>query len=247
MTDLPFSRTRIFDDSIEILQRTDGYRFSEDALLLSWYIHESCKKNSSLKCIEIGAGSGVISITLLKRGLQATIESIEIQRTLFELLSTNITDNNLQSDLIPVFDNFITMSSFLRTSYDCIFCNPPYFSVDSGRMNPDSEKAAARHECFGTLSEFLSKASSLLKKKGLFFFIYPVSRLQSALHHASRAGLYCTDICFVKERPSCQPSLFLATLTKGREGTALSSIRTLTIKNEQSTYTREAYPIFFSS
>ena len=44
-------------------------------------------------------------------------------------------------------------------------------------MNPLPEKAVARHEIKGSLSEFLSASKYLLKPKGRVFTIYPAARM----------------------------------------------------------------------
>ena len=64
------------NDSLSLIQKTDGLTFGTDALLLAGYI--SSKYRSA---IEFGAGSGIISMLLLKRGKISLCDALEVQET----------------------------------------------------------------------------------------------------------------------------------------------------------------------
>ncbi|MCD6487111.1 MAG: hypothetical protein J7K35_07280, partial [Syntrophobacterales bacterium] len=61
-------------------------------------------------------------------------------------------------------------------SFDVAVFNPPYRRLNSGRINPDQERAEARHEIRGTIDDFLASARYLLKDSGRVYVIYPASR-----------------------------------------------------------------------
>ena len=60
---------------------------------------------------------------------------------------------------------------------DIIVSNPPYKKKGSGRLNPDSQKAIARHEITFDIDMLFKCSSRLLKKKGKLYLIFPASRL----------------------------------------------------------------------
>ena len=64
---------------------------------------------------------------------------------------------------------------------DIVVGNPPYRKADDGRINPDREKAVARHEIEITLSEFLKAGKYLLKNMGSLNIIYHPYRLTELL------------------------------------------------------------------
>ena len=70
---------------------------------------------------------------------------------------------------------------FDAESFDIVVGNPPYRKVDDGRINPDREKAIARHEIEITLSEFLKAGRYLLKNLGSVNIIYHPYRLTELL------------------------------------------------------------------
>ena len=76
---------------IKLFQSEDGYRFSVDALLLENFIaakrlHEG---------IELGTGSGIISILLAKRLPETRITAVELQASLAERAQRNVDLNGV--------------------------------------------------------------------------------------------------------------------------------------------------------
>jgi tRNA1(Val) A37 N6-methylase TrmN6 len=72
---------------------------------------------------------------------------------------------------------------------DIVICNPPYRKPNSGRINPDTSKAIARHEILVSLEEILKTARYLLKKKGRVAMIYPAERLTDLLSRSRQHAL----------------------------------------------------------
>ncbi len=66
---------------------------------------------------------------------------------------------------------------YSANSFDAVIFNPPYRKLNSGRINPQLEKAIARHEIKGSLKDFIRAAKYLLKPEGKVFTIYPAKRL----------------------------------------------------------------------
>lgn len=209
---LETSRDAIFRPDIFIVQHKKGYRFNSDSMILSWFINEISLKYQIKNSLEIGAGSGVVSIVLKNRGFKPDITCVEIQDDMFELLKENVCQNSFSHAIFPIHDDFRNFSSNSRIKFDLIFTNPPFFGIDSGKMNENSSKALARHEFSGSLKDFFSSSVKILKKNGHFIFVYPVSRIQYALQSAGNCGLSLKDICFFRENSSVAPSSFTAHL-----------------------------------
>ena len=56
--------------------------------------------------------------------------------------------------------------------------NPPYKKYNTGRLNPDIQKAIARHEIAMDIQTLAAKADTLLGHGGRFMIIFPFERLQ---------------------------------------------------------------------
>lgn len=224
MSESEVTLNKIYNDSTQLYQSKNGYRFNSDSMILSWFINRNCGISGSGKnVLEIGAGSGIISIVLKRRGFLPGIDCVEIQKPMFGLLEKNIVLNGLSTEITPIFADFITFSAEKRKKYDLIFTNPPYFANESGHINPDSEKALAKHEVAGSLADFFSASKNILRKGGRFAVIFPVSRLQFALFSAAEHGFTLKDIAFFRENQETKPATFAASFVFGTK-TALSSL-----------------------
>jgi tRNA1Val (adenine37-N6)-methyltransferase len=80
-------------------------------------------------------------------------------------------------------------SRFPRASFDWITSNPPYRRLHTGRVNPDPQKALARHELTASLEEICRVMAFLLREKGRSFLVYPASRFAGLVGQLRGAGL----------------------------------------------------------
>jgi tRNA1Val (adenine37-N6)-methyltransferase len=164
----------IINGQLKICQKRKGYRFSLDTLLLAHFI--SLKKNTH--AVELGCGSGVIMLILAKRFRNVRFTGLEIQDELWELAQKNISINSLNERVAAIRGDAKDIKKYLPgNSFDFVFFNPPYRMLNSGRRNPDSQKAIARHEIKGSVTAFIQAAKYLIKSNGKTFIIYPARRL----------------------------------------------------------------------
>ncbi len=164
----------ILNGSFRFYQKKKGYRFSLDSLLLAHFVSFKNIKN----VVELGCGNGVITMILAARFRDVKFTGVEIQKDLADLAEKNVHLNSLQDNVkILRADAADIKNHFPARSKDGIFFNPPYRKLNSGRINPDAEKAIARHEIKGSLSIFLKAAQYLLKPSGKLFAIYPAKRM----------------------------------------------------------------------
>ncbi len=163
----------LFHGFLKVLQKEKGYRFSVDSLLLAHFV--TLKGGDGV--VELGTGSGVISMILALRFPEAIIADVEIQKELADMAGRNIQLNGLE-DRIRIFHGDVKKIKELLEpqSFDVAVFNPPYRRLNSGRINPDLEKAVARHEISGTIDDFLRSAKYLLKDFGRVYIIYPAAR-----------------------------------------------------------------------
>lgn len=169
---------RLFEGRLKVLQPAKGYRFSVDALLLASFFRE--RPGESI--LEIGPGSGIIGLILALRTDNVQLTGIEIQEELADLARRNVAMNHL-SDRIDIQAGDIRQMAkrFSPSSFDAIVFNPPYRRMHSGKVNPDRQKAVARHEVEGSFSDFLHGARHVLKPGGRVAFIYPAPRSAEAI------------------------------------------------------------------
>ena len=163
----------ILDGKLNIIQKEKGYRFSVDALLLAHFVR--LRKKDRL--LELGAGSGVISLILARRWRCEGVVGVEIQADLHEAALRNTDLNGLADRVRMVHGDVREIGRLIAAqSFDAVVFNPPYRKIMSGRVNPEGQKALARHEIAGRIEDFLKAAAWALKAKGSVFAIYPAAR-----------------------------------------------------------------------
>jgi tRNA1Val (adenine37-N6)-methyltransferase len=224
---------------VKLFQSKKGYRFSIDAVLLEGFI--SAKKLT--KGVELGTGSGVISILLAKRMNGIRITAVELQKTLADRAMRNVKLNGLE-DFVEIIQGDIKTlrDKFHTNEFDIVFSNPPFRKPKTGRMSVDKERAVARHEIKISLPELISTASYLLKHSGKFFMIYHPFRLAELISMLRESKLEPKRMRFVHSREGEEAKMVLIEAVKG-SGTWLKIETPLYLYKRGKTYTEEVLKI----
>jgi tRNA1Val (adenine37-N6)-methyltransferase len=164
------------DGRLKIIQFRKGYRFSIDALLLAQFV--SIKPNDVV--VDLGTGCGIIPMVLLLTEPVGYVFALEIQPELAEQAVRNARLNGFEHKVEVILGD-LKHPPLDPSSADVVICNPPYRQKNSGRINPDSQKAIARHEVLSSLNDILDAAAKILRAKGRFAMIYPAARLANLL------------------------------------------------------------------
>jgi len=200
------------NDDISLLQKKQGLTFGTDALLLASYIDGRYDH-----ALELGAGTGVISLLLLKRTKTVKVTALEVQPDFAEIIRENAVRNDLSDALDAVFIDLRDYNS--EKKYPLVFTNPPYMRCDSGKANAYDEKNIARHEVKGTILDFCKCASRSLKFGGAFYVVYRTDRMVDLIHAMRECKIEPKRITFVHADENSPPSMLLI---EGKYGAAPS-------------------------
>ena len=168
----------LFGSRLRLYQPRTGYRFSIDALLLA---------GSAMPCVrgriaELGAGNGIVSVLLARCPAAMRIDAFEIQPHLAALATRNCALNHCAERVrVRRHDIRHLPGDLPLGDCDLVVMNPPFYRLGSGRMNPETQNAAARHEVHGTLADFVQAAALLLKPGARLAMIYRTGRLVDLL------------------------------------------------------------------
>lgn len=220
---------------IKLFQAKNGYRFSIDALLLEHFI--SAKRLQ--KGVELGTGSGIISILLAKRLKGTKMIAIEIQKSLADRARRNVHLNGLD-ERIEILEK--DMKEIRKVSpantYDFVFSNPPFRKTRTGRLSIYEERAVARHEIEITLPDLIRTAAYLLKHSGKFFLIYHPFRLAELITLLRGSKLEPKRMRFVHSSFGEEAKMVLIEAVKG-SGTWLKILPPLYIYEKDGGYSQE--------
>ncbi len=196
------------NDKLRLIQNTDGLTFGTDALLLAGYINGKYKSG-----IELGGGSGIISMLLLTREKLGEAVALEVQADYARLISRNAELNGLSERLSAV--NCDLRDYNPAEECDIVFTNPPYMKTESGRANVLDKKNIARHEVFGDIGDFCKSGARFLKFGGAFFVVYRPDRLADLVFALKDSELEPKRVTFVHADTESESSMVLIEAKKG--------------------------------
>ena len=166
----------IGDGRLRVIQSVKGYRFSADALLLAEFV--TVKPDDTV--VDLGTGCGIISLLLLDRKAPGYVYGLEIQRELAFQSARNVALNGYQARASVILGD-IRHPPLKPSSVDVVVSNPPYQKRESGRVNPDPQRAIARHEMLAAIDDVLEASRKLLRVPGRLALIYPAERIVDLL------------------------------------------------------------------
>ncbi len=138
-----------------------------------------------LKALELGSGSGVLSLMLARHYLAWQITGVEIQENLHHLAVHNA--NHLR---VPVSFICADLNYFVaEQKFNLIVANPPWQKLGSGLLSPLYERAVSRSEVLCTLAQVIDCCKRNLWDGGSAILLYPISRKEEVLQEAASACL----------------------------------------------------------
>src|SRR5271154_4515117 len=159
----------ILGGTLTIIQPAAGYRFSIDSILLARFATVRPRD----RVLELGAGCGVIAVTIAALNHPRAVVALELQAELADLATRNAALNGCA--------NFTALHADLRrrritglapASFDLTVANPPYRALSTGRDSPIAARRLARGESAATLAGFVSAAHRYTKDGGRAAFVF---------------------------------------------------------------------------
>lgn len=166
----------LLNKKVKLFQSPQGYKTSSDAVLLASMMHNI--KNGS-KILDVGSGTGSISLCLAYRFPDADITGFEIQPELLELADMSAKANNFAN--LTYIQHDITQKKAPRPfcSFDYVITNPPYLTA--GTKSPNNSKALAHTGSNVGLLDWLSFCIKMLKPFGTLYLIHKAEALDQIL------------------------------------------------------------------
>ncbi len=155
-------------------------KVSTDACIFGAWI-----TTNGTKALDIGTGTGLLSLMLAQRFANINIDAIEINEEAYLQASNNIKESKYASRINVINKD---IKELTNKNYDFIFTNPPFFENDLKSPNPGVN--LAKHATALTLQELLNIAQQLLLPNGMLAVIIPKHRGDDLLNEATKINLH---------------------------------------------------------
>lgn len=198
-----FKMFTVFHDRCAMKVGTDG------VLIGAW-----ADTAGRCRVLDVGAGSGLVSLMVAQRNTDARIDALEIEAEACGQARENAGASPF-GERITVYEG--ALQDFYRKkgagSYDLIVSNPPFFT--SSLKPPATGRSMARHSDTLTAPELIGISAQLLTEKGLLAVIYPAEQLDELLKAGHGHGLHPRRICLVRAKPDAEPKRVLLEMCFG--------------------------------
>ena len=158
--------------------------------------------NNPFSILDIGAGTGILSLMLAQRSNAEQIDAIEIDEEAYEQCVENF-ESSPWSDRLFCFhaglDEFVEEP---EDEYDLIISNPPFYSEDFKTENEQLD--LARFQDALPFEDLIEAASLLLSENGIFAVIIPFKEEEKFIALAKENNLFPLKITRVKGTPTTE-------------------------------------------
>ena len=171
-----------------IIQEKSAMKVGTDGVLLGCWV--SCEKANNI--LDIGCGTGLITLMLGQRILIGNVTGIEIDKIASQEAQLNISNSDWKERIEIKHTSLQEFTSQLK--FDLIVSNPPFFPQNKSLQSRD----IARHTNTLSFEELIDNATNLLAKKGIFSVIIPKNSEEYFCKIATIYKLYCNRVCYIK-------------------------------------------------
>lgn len=243
--DIKLKENEVIDDlefkNLKIIQNKKGFCFGIDSVLLSDFA-KNIKNNA--RVVDLGTGTGIISILLCGKTNLKEVIGIEIQKEVYEMAQRSIILNNLESKFKIINENILDANKILgKNLFDVIVTNPPYKKKNTGFINDNEKKIISRHEITANLEDFIRISKDLLRDKGEFYMVHRPERLVDILELMRKYKVEPKILRFVYSNKDKEPKLVLIKGIKNAKQ-FLKVEKNLYVYKENGEYTDEIKKIY---
>ncbi|MDO4510818.1 MAG: methyltransferase [Bacteroidales bacterium] len=170
------------------------------------------------RILDVGTGTGVISLMLAQRYPEATITAVEIDDDAIIDAHSNFAASPWADRIMLVHSSFQDYLARCRAAgatgaFDCVVCNPPYF--DKSLECPDGGRTRARHSSSLPFAVLAEGAYAMLGSEGVFSVCIPGEVLADFSAACFLQGFWLKDVYQIKTLPHKPAKRFVLVFSKG--------------------------------
>ncbi|MEW6350995.1 MAG: methyltransferase [Thermodesulfobacteriota bacterium] len=205
----------LFRNKVRVFQARRGYRVSEDAVILTWFV----RPRAGELILDAGTGCGAIAFGLAVCEPTARVVGLEIQAGLADRAGRGRAANDLASRVWIVRGDARQADRLFRPGcFDVVVSNPPYHREGRGNLSAHPEKALARHQLMMPLEDLFRVSRELLSAGGRIAIIYPAAGADHVRQAMNAAGFGLSRMLCIHPHEGTGPGLVCVEACRGYSG-----------------------------
>ena len=152
--------------------------------------------------LDIGSGSGIISLAVAQLLPKTKITAVEIDEEAHLQSLQNFQNSEWANRLNAVHESIQEYAENANKTFDGIVCNPPFFKSNE---NLSGARKTARQDQSLSFEHLLSSVDRLLSENGKFICIVPFERSKEIINIGSALNLYLINELKIKGKEHLNP------------------------------------------
>ena len=181
-----------------------GMKVCTDACIFGAYVAEQSLSYTPERVLDIGAGTGLLSLMLAQKLSQTTFDAVEIDHDAFRQCTENIANSLWKERINSHHINIQSFAQSSQNSYNLIISNPPFYPE---HLQPSQQqKRQAMHTIKLSFEDLLQAIVKLLAPQGQAAILLPPTQSKQLEALAEKYGLYPQKRLFIQDRAT-KPSI----------------------------------------
>ncbi len=215
-----------------------GMKIGVDSVLLGSFVNSKFNPPLSLNApnniLDIGSGSGVLTLMMAQKFPQAAMTSIELDPKSLEKSKENIANSEFVNSFTSVLGDYLNHP--FDTTFDLIISNPPFYNEHT--VSADLQRKIARSSQYLPLLDLLSKTKNILAATGSFYLCYPtLENLEETIQNTG--WKIKSKLALVKNNDSVPKRHFLHLVHAINNNVTETMYSKISIEIERGIYTKE--------
>lgn len=152
--------------------------------------------NNPISVLDIGAGTGILSLMLAQRTNAEQIDSVEIDEEAYEQCVSNYENSPWSDRLFCYHAGLDELVEDPEDEYDIIISNPPFYSEDF--KTESAQRDLARFQDALPFEDLVEAADLLLSENGIFAVVIPFKEEEKFIDLCAEFELYPVKVTRVK-------------------------------------------------